>query len=175
VTSLHASLATADHVDAVYALLSAAGERLAARGFPNWLPAYPRERVAENVSEGIVWMVSEGDGGRRAEVMVATWTLRPIPTHPYAGIAWHDAHAIARYLNRLAVTPEHQGRGIGRWCLARIAEQCAGDAVAAVRCDVLQAHVPLRRFYERHGYESRGNRFHSGWRFEVYERVLAQR
>jgi hypothetical protein len=35
--------------------------------------------------------------------------------------------------------------------------------------------VPLRRFYERYGYESRGNRFHSGWRFEVYERMIAAR
>ncbi len=171
-TILLASLASADDVDAVHALLSAAGDRLAARGFPNWLPAYPRERVVENVSDGIVFTVR--DGGRGAGVVVATYFLRPLPVHPYVGIAFADPSARARYLNRLAVHPDHQGRGIGRWCLERAAEQCAAEGVTAVRCDVLQANVPLRRFYERHGYEARGERFHSGWQFTVYERVIAR-
>jgi ribosomal protein S18 acetylase RimI-like enzyme len=167
VNTPRASLATADDIDAVYALLASAGARLAARGFPNWLPAYPRERVAENIDDGLVWRVVSG------EELVAAYTLRPLPTHPYVGIEWHDAEAIARYLNRLAVSPEHQGRGIGRWCLAQVAEQCAAEGATAVRCDVLQANVPLRRFYERQGYEARGERFHSEWHFTVYERVLS--
>jgi ribosomal protein S18 acetylase RimI-like enzyme len=171
VTTLVALPATADDIDAVHTLLAAAGARLAARGFPNWIPPYPRERVAENVSDGIVWLVRDGVQG--AGEIVATYVLRPIPTHPYAGIDWHAPNAIARYLNRLAVDPRHQGRGIGSWCLQHVAEQCASDGASAVRCDVLQANIPLRRFYERNGFAERGQRFHSGWHFTVYERVLA--
>lgn len=167
VKELRALVATPDDVDAVHALLAAAGERLATRGFPNWIPAYPRSRVAENVDDGIVRVV------RGAGVLVATYTLRPLATHPYKGISWHDPDAIARYLNRLAVDPRHQGCGIGSWCLEQAAEECRRDGASAVRCDVLQANVPLRRFYESHGYEARGERFHSGWYFTVYERVLA--
>ncbi|MFA6165857.1 MAG: GNAT family N-acetyltransferase [Gemmatimonadaceae bacterium] len=166
-TDLRAIVATSADVDAVHALLAAAGERLAKRGFPNWVPAYPRARVAENIEDGIVW------GVRGAGELVATYTLRPLATHPYTGIDWHDPDAIARYLQRFAVDPRLQGRGIGRWCLEQLAEECARDGATAVRCDVLQANVPLRRFYERHGYEARGDRFHSGWDFTVYERVLA--
>lgn len=165
---LRTLVATPADVDPIHALLAAAGERLAKRGFPNWVPAYPRSRVAENVDDGIVRVVrSDGE-------LVATFTLRPLATHPYHGIEWHDPDAIARYLNRLAVDPRHQGLGIGRWCLEQVAEECARDGAAAVRCDVLQANVPLRRFYERHGYEERGERFHSGWYFAVYERVLGR-
>lgn len=159
-------VATGDDLDAVHALLEAAGERLATRGFPNWLPAYPRERVAENIDDGIVRVV----WNERA--LVATFTLRPLPTHPYSEIAWHDTDARARYLNRLAVAPAQQGQGIGAWCLARVDEECRRDGATAVRCDVLQANIPLRRFYERHGYALRGARFHSGWHFTVYERVV---
>jgi GNAT superfamily N-acetyltransferase len=166
VTDLSAFVATPADVDAVHALLAAAGERLAKRGFPNWVPAYPRARVAENVEDGIV------RGVRGAGVLVATYTLRPLATHPYRNIDWHDPDAIARYLNRLAVDPTHQGRGIGRWCLEQVGLECRNDGATAVRCDVLQANVPLRRFYERHGYAARGERFHSGWHFTVYERVL---
>jgi GNAT superfamily N-acetyltransferase len=168
-TDYHATLAAPDDVDAVHALLSAAGDRLAAGGFPNWLPAYPRERVAENISDRLVWIVREASGAD----LVATYALRPLSVHPYNGVEWADPSAIARYLNRLAVHPAQQGRGVGRWCLQRVAEQCATDGATAVRCDVLQANVPLRRFYERNGYTLRGDRFHSGWWFAVYERVIA--
>jgi GNAT superfamily N-acetyltransferase len=168
-TDFRATLAAPDDIDAVHALLSAAGDRLATRGFPNWLPAYPRERVAENVSDRIVWIVRDASD----DAVVATYTLRPLSVHPYKDVEWADASAVARYLNRLAVHPAHQGRGVGRWCLQRVAEQCATDGATAVRCDVLQANVPLRRFYERNGYALRGDRFHSGWRFAVYERVIA--
>ncbi|MHB0963020.1 MAG: GNAT family N-acetyltransferase [Gemmatimonadaceae bacterium] len=166
--TLHALVATAADVDPVYTLLAAAGDRLAKRGFPNWIPAYPRARVAENIEDGIVRVV------RGAGVLVATYTLRPLATHPYKNMDWHDPDAIARYLNRFAVDPRHQGLGIGRWCLEQLAEECARDGATAVRCDVLQANVPLRRFYERHEYEARGDRFHSGWDFTVYERVLGR-
>lgn len=165
-TALHATLATAGDIDAVHALLSAAGDRLAARGYPNWLPAYPRQRVAENISDGITYAV-QGAGA-----IVAVYTLRPLPVHPYNEIDWADPTAMARYLNRLAVHPAHQGRGVGRWCLQHVAAQCQADGVTAVRCDVLQANIPLRRFYERSGYHDRGSRFHSGLHFSVYEQVL---
>ena len=166
VKELRALVATPADVDSVYALLAAAGELLSKRGFPNWLPPYPRARVAENVDDGIVRVVHS------AGVLIATYTLRPLATHPYQGIEWQDPDAIARYLNRLAVDPRHQGRGVGRWCLEQVAEECTRDGASAVRCDVLQANVPLRRFYERYGYVARGERFHSGWAFTVYERVL---
>jgi GNAT superfamily N-acetyltransferase len=169
VTSLDASLATADHIDAVYALLSAAGGRLAEHGFPNWIPAYPRARVAENIGDGIVWIVRATGTGAGAQELVATYTLRQVPVHPYVGITWADDAAVARYLHRLAVHPVHQGRGVGAWCLQQVAERCAAEGATAVRCDVLQANAPLRRFYERSGYEARGSRFHSGWWFTVYE------
>lgn len=168
--SLSVSCATARDAGDVHALLEAAATRLAARGFPNWLPVYARELLEADIAAQIVHAVRDADGA-----LVATFMLRTEPARPYAGIEWGQPDGTPRYLNRLAVAPKHQGFGIGRWCLARIAEQCAADGVTAVRCDVLQANVPLRRFYERYGYESRGNRFHSGWRFEVYERMIAAR
>lgn len=80
----------------------------------------------------------------------------------------------ARYLNRLAVDPARTGQGIGRWCLAHLAESCARHGVTAIRCDVLAANAPLRRFYERAGYALRGTRTHSGWEFVCYERGVTR-
>lgn len=165
--ALSATLATPDDARAIHALLAAAGEQLSLRGFPNWLPAFPIERVLAGIEEQAVWLVRAPD-----DELVATYALRAAPAHRYEEIAWADPHAEARYLNRLAVAPAWYGQGVGSWCLATIADTSRQAGASAVRCDVLSPNAPLRRFYERAGYELRGERHHSGWKFAVYERLL---
>lgn len=169
-TELRAALATADDIDAVHALLARAGQGLAVLGYKNWIPAYPRERLVDSVEHGALWTVRDTTTGD----LVATYTLRTAPPHPYEGIAWGAPDDNARYLGRLAVDPERQGAGIGRWCLAHIAGECTQRGASSVRCDVLSANQKLRRIYERAGYVARGEREHSGWRFAVYELMLAR-
>jgi ribosomal protein S18 acetylase RimI-like enzyme len=170
-TEYTAVRARADDTDAVHALLAAAGRHLAARGFRNWEPPYPRERVATDVAEGVVFVVrgpGPGAGGP-----LATYALRGAPGRPYVPAPWADPAAPACYLSRLAVTPDAQGQGVGAWCLRRVAAQAVAAGARAVRCDVLAANAGLRSFYERAGYRARGTRVHSGWEFACYERLLA--
>lgn len=152
---------------AVQALLAAAGEALARQGFANWLPPYPLERLARDVDERDVYVVHSAD----AEV-AATFTLAPTAARPYQPAPWPDADLPAQYLNRLAVAPALQGRGLGSWCLREIERLARAAGARAIRCDVLAANAVLRRFYERHGYVARGKRSHSGWTFACYERLL---
>ena len=159
--------------EAVYELLAAAGRRLAMEGFHNWDPPYPRQRVAADIDEGAVFVVRSGPlSDLGAGALVATYALRAAPVRAYAPAPWADPDAPARYLNRLAVGPRVQGRGVGGWCLAHVATQAATEGARAVRCDVLAANVGLRRFYERAGYRVCGTRTHSGWEFACYEHRL---
>lgn len=168
--SLTSSPAVDADCDAVFALLGAAAEALAARGFRNWLPGYERERLVKDIADGVVHVVRDAQG-----TIVATYMLRTHPTHDYHGIDWGDACPRPRYLNRLAVDPARMSEGIGGWCLAHIVDMCAAEAATSVRCDVIAANVPLRRFYERQGWHVRGLRSHSGWEFAVYERETGNR
>jgi len=161
---LHSSLATPSLIESIHSLLAAASAEMAAHGYTNWMPPYPRERLAADVAAGVVYAVRD-----ESERLVATFMLRTAPVRPYTDIAWQDAGAKAYYLNRLAVDPARLGQGIGRWCLEEIARLCAQAGVQAVRCDVLRDNARLRTFYERAGYEARGEREHSGWEFVVYE------
>lgn len=164
--------ACAAEVDAVHALLAAAGTRLAERGFRNWLPHYPRERVAADVADGVVFLVR--DPGDRAARLRAVFTLRAAPVRPYLPPPWPEPDAPARYLNRIAVHPGAQGRGLGAWCLAWAVARAEAEGARALRCDVLAANAGLRAFYERAGFVARGTRTHSGWTFACYERALGQ-
>lgn len=167
--TLHCALACSSELEAVHALLGAASERLASRGFPNWLPVYPRELLAADIEAQVVRTVRDPAG-----TLVATYMLRVNAVRPYAGITWAREDATPRFLNRLAVSTARQGEGIGRWCLARMAQECAAEGADAIRCDVLAANVPLRRFYEHHGYVARGERYHSDWHFTVYEHAFGE-
>ena len=159
--------AAADDVPALHALLVAAGRHLAAQGFTNWDPPYPIERLAADVARRVVH--GAWDGGEA----VATFTLAPVPPRPYEPhIRWLDPDAPAQYLNRLAIHPSRQRAGLGRWCLAAIDAMARDEGAVAVRCDVLFANRGVRDFYERHGYEFRGERAHGGRMFASYERVL---
>lgn len=165
--ALRVTSATPLDLAEVHLLLESASTRLAERGFPNWLPAYPRDRLTADIDAGVVQVVRDALG-----TIVATYMLRREPVRPYIEMAWGDSPGNARYLNRFAVLPERTAQGIGSWVLRQLHRECTVAGVDAVRCDVLRANVPLRRFYERLGYERRGERAHSGWEFTVYERVL---
>lgn len=159
--------ATTADLDAVHELLAAAGAQLAVEGFANWIPPYPRERLALDIDSAVVWVVRD-DGG----TLVATYTLRASPVRPYDPAPWPEPEAPARYLNRLAVHPSRHGRSVGGWCLDYIAASSALEGARAIRCDVLAANLRLCRFYESAGYAARGTRSHSGWDFSGYELLL---
>jgi GNAT superfamily N-acetyltransferase len=163
--------ATSADAAGVHALLVAAGRGLAARGFLNWSTPYPREKLDADIATREVYVVFD-DGDRRERRPIATFALGATPARADAPMHWRTPDAPARYLNRLAVDPTHQGRGLGGWCLERIEELARDAGATAVRCEVLRANAATRRLYERHGYEERGEWYRADWTFTCYERPL---
>ena len=155
-----------DDAVAVHTLLTAAGDALARQGFRNWIPHYPLDRVRGDIGEREVYVVHDTDEP------VATYTLARAALRAYAPAPWPEPALASLYLNRLAVDPARQGHGIGAWCLQQIATEARSRDMKAIRCDVLEANLGLRGFYERHGYVARGRRTHSGWSFSCYECIL---
>lgn len=160
--------ATPADAPTIHALLAAAGRALAAQGFHNWATPYPLERIDADIRTRTVILA------RRDDRPVAVWTLGSAPFHAYDPAPWPDPSLPATYLNRLAVDPALQGRGMGAWCLAEIDRWAAEAGVRAIRCDVLAANGRLMEFYRRHGYRQAGARTHSGWDFACLERLLPE-
>jgi ribosomal protein S18 acetylase RimI-like enzyme len=156
--------ATLADVDEVVRLLHAASRHLAEQGYANWTPPYPPERVAADVVSREVYLVYAAAGGAAS----GTFTLGTDAARPYDPAPWPDPSAPALYLNRLAVHPGVEGRGLGGWCLDEIA-RIARARGSVVRCDVIARNRRLRGLYERHGYLLHGERSHSGWTFASYE------
>lgn len=158
----------AAHAAAVHAVLVACGAHLARQGFHNWDPPHPLARLSADVAAREVWAVWMGDGG-----VAATFTLGTTPPHPDDPPAWRDPGAPALYLSRLAVHPGAQGHGLGAWCMGRVERRARELGCRAVRFDVLAANARLRGFYERLGYEPRGERTRKPYAFACYDKLLA--
>lgn len=160
--------ATARDQEAIYTLLAEAGARLAADGYFNWTPPYPRERIAADLAGGVMHLVFSPEGNSR-DAPLATYTLRAEPVHSYRPPPWPRPSLRAWYLNRLAVSVAAQGNGVGSWCLEHLRRAATAAKIQAIRCDVLADNRALCAFYGRAGYQACGRRAHSGWEFGCYE------
>lgn len=151
---------------AVHAVLAACGAELARHGFRNWDPPYPLDRLLADAAAREVWAVWRDDA------IVATFTLGADPPHPADVPAWRMPDAPALYLGRLAVHPAAQHGGLGAWCMGVVERRARELSCRAIRFDVLAANHRLRAFYERLGYEMRGERTRPPFAFSCYDKLL---
>lgn len=165
--SLTIRRATVADISAIHELLVECGSEMARAGFHNWNPPATPQRLQHDIAEREVYVALDG------EKVVATVTASTEPTVAYDSSAqWHDRHARALYVNRLAVKPALQGNGLGR-LLSDLMEQRARESgCAAVRLDALAANKRLLEFYARSDYEMRFEREHSGWQFVCLEKLI---
>lgn len=156
-----------DAVEPLHAILRACGEDLRDRlGLRHWDPPYPIERFRADAVDRAVYALL--DHGRAA----GTFTIGTVPPSYYDAAVWTEPAARALYLNRMAVLPAEQRRGLGAACLG-IVEQLARDAgCAAVRLDAIEANDAALRFYERAGYERRGTADWPAGRSVLFEKHL---
>lgn len=147
----------AEEVEPLHSILSKCGKDMQARfGLSHWIPPYPLELMHKSAQERDVYAVYDG------VELVATFTTGAAPPPYYLTIpglwqSWDAAGEPALYLNRLAVLPEFQGRGIGTWCMKKIERLAQAEGCRAVRFDAYDKHLKLLEFYDRLGYHRRGS------------------
>jgi GNAT superfamily N-acetyltransferase len=161
-----------DDIDDLYALIVACGEDMWRRlGLDHWKPPIPIEMFREYARTKQVFAV-ENDGA-----LVGTFTIGFDPPEPYPLERWSDATHKAIYLNKLAVRPNLQQKGLGRWCMEEIERLAAARGCQALRFDALTRNAPLLDFYDHLGYRRAGDMYvydeiNRGWDIVLYEKVL---
>ena len=166
--------------ESIYVLIAECGRELAASGFDNWTPPpVSVETLRESAARDVVLVASSAATGRTRDELFGTITLADRPAHPFdvqcreGDVKWNaPPDALAWYMSRLAVRPGWQQRGIGLELLTVAEGYARKHGVAALRLDALAANERLTRWYRRIGYVRCGHRTHSGWEFDVLERLL---
>ena len=124
-------------------------------GLGHWMPPYPLDALRKSAEERNVYAVHDGDA------LVGTFTTGTQPPSYYLTIpgvqeAWDTSGEPALYVNRLAVLPELQGRGIGTWCMKTMERLARAEGCRAVRFEAYDKHLELLEYYDRLGYHRRG-------------------
>jgi len=138
-------------VGQVQIVLDDATAWLRGRGIEQWPVRFDADWVAAQVARGTTWLVSVNgvDAGT-----VAVEAEDPL---------WPDGEPAA-YVHRLAVRRTVPGLGgkILDW---------AAQSVPRVRLDCIRSNEHLRRYYESHGFDHRGDVQFDGYWLSRYERV----
>jgi ribosomal protein S18 acetylase RimI-like enzyme len=87
-------------------------------------------------------------GGEPVGTYTLTWSHREL---------WGIDGGEAGYLHRFAVAPEVAGRGVGGMLLDQAAEQVSARGRRWLRLDCDSDNGGLRAYYERHGFQHRGD------------------
>ncbi len=149
-----------EDVERVASVLDEAADWLHSRGIRQWPVHAPRQVVADRICRRECYLAWDGDD------LVGTLTLQTADQE-----VWGDQPPGALYLRGLAVRRAHAGRG--RELLAW-AERAAGAAgLRYVRLGCMASNLALRAYYERAGYQHRGDRLDAaGWLESLYEKSV---
>jgi GNAT superfamily N-acetyltransferase len=148
-------------VAAVAALLDEATVWVGERGYEQWPLPFPHDDIAAAIERGEVF-VAELDGDA-----VATVTL--LWDDP---LYWPDARPDAAYVHKLAVSRACAGQRIGQSIVEWADETAAAAGRDFLRLDCLRDNPGIRAYYERLGFEHRGDLFVNGRDMSIYERLV---
>jgi GNAT superfamily N-acetyltransferase len=153
--------ATADDARLVGEMLDEATAYVARLGFEQWPVPFPQEELRQRIERGEIYVV-EVDGEPSA-----TFTL--LWDDPFY---WGERPPDSVYLHKLAVRRAFAGRGLGPEIVDWVEREAASKGRQFVRLDCIRDNPRIRAYYERLGFEHRGDRDHPRVPVALFERVV---
>ena len=153
--------ATLGDVPAVADMLDEATAFVRTKGRNQWPVPFPQDELRDAVADGALHVV-EVDGDR-----AATFVL-PLDDPKF----WGERPPDAVYLHKLAVRRAFAGRGLGVRIVDWIGEEGRRLGRAFIRLDCQRDLPGIRRYYERLGFELRGELERGRFAWALYERQL---
>ena len=160
-------LADESAAPAIAALRVVTARELTARfGRGHWSGETSERSVLAGMRESKVWIA------RRGETIVATFRMSTTTPCAIDRIYFApSSHPL--YLTDMAVRPDLQGQGIGRWCLEK-AVACARSWPAdAIRLDAYDADAGAGAFYAKCGFREVGSVEFRGVPLTYFEWLLS--
>jgi GNAT superfamily N-acetyltransferase len=152
----------------VLELLADAAAWTASIGFSNWPARFPRKIATRGIANGELYVGEAGD--EIVATVALTWS---------DPMFWGACADDAGYVHRLAVRRDRAGAGLGAEIIEWAARQVSAAGRAWLRLDASADNLPLCSYYERLGFEYRGDAGgeldqHDGtvrhWKQRLYER-----
>lgn len=132
-------------------LTKACAAYLCSKGILQWNEKYPsREAFMNDLERGELWVL-ELDGK-----LIGCMALSTLMDAEYREVNWRGTTGDNRYVHRLAVLPEFQGRGYARKLMDHAEAMARSEGAVSVRLDTFSQNKRNQRFYELRGYQRLG-------------------
>jgi ribosomal protein S18 acetylase RimI-like enzyme len=148
-------------VAVVAGLLDEATVWVGTRGYEHWPLPFPRDQIAGAIDRGEVYL-AELDGDAVATVTL----LWDDPTY------WGERPPDAAYVHKLAVSRACAGQRIGDAIVEWADGTAAAQGRSFLRLDCLRDNPGIRAYYERLGFEHRGDLVVADRDMSIYERAV---
>ncbi len=137
--------------DALIELYARAGKALLKGGIDQWDASYPdRPRIHQDIQRGEAFVLRFGEQVRGAIVLNAE------ADEEYDEVTWQGRDSDALIVHRLAIAPKDQGAGFAQDLMRFAFEHAQERAFQSIRLDVFSENTRAIGFYERLGFERRG-------------------
>jgi len=145
VSQLDVRQAQPEDLDTVVAILSEAARWLLERGIRQWPDPFPRDRAAALLDRGDFYLVLVD--GEPAATFALLWSDPAF---------WGEQPPVAGYVHAIAVRRAYAGQKLGERLLDWAEERILAEGRELLRLDCMSDNAVLRDYYERLGFEPRG-------------------
>lgn len=161
----------AHQVNEILALTRACGEHLRDNGIDQWDENYPdRESLVKDIETRTLFAYHEG------ESVIGIVVLNEHQDEEYGEMSWSTSEDDRNLVvHRLAVSPEHQGKGIARKLMDFAEDYARDQGFDAIRLDTFSQNPRNQRFYVNRGYTELGLvylKYKKDYPYHCYELLL---
>lgn len=144
-----------EELEEILSMTRACGKHMRENGIDQWDENYPDlPRLAEDIASKTLFAYREND--RVLGIVVLNETQDP----EYAEISWSTLETARNLVvHRLAVAPEHQGKGIARKLMDFGEAWAKEQGYDAIRLDTFSQNPRNQKFYANRGYKALGSVF----------------
>jgi GNAT superfamily N-acetyltransferase len=152
-----------EDAEEIYNILKLAGEHmLEKQGFGHWVPAYPLERIIEDIENSFVFI------GKKDDKTIMTFTLG---VKPYG--FWLSRPCIkCLYSRKAAVLPEYGGCGYGIESEQFLQDFAIKEGYERIRCEVYDQNKRQIAYVKMFGYKEVGTAPTRRFQVVCFEKVL---
>ena len=134
-------------LDSIFSVINDCKESMRLSGHQQWPDHHPsREVVAMGVQSGAHFVAVDG------EEILGGMLLNNSQDEQYKQVEWRVNEGSPFIVHRLAISPNHQGRGVAKKLMVFAEEFAKSHGSTAIRLDTYAGNGVSNRFYENLGY-----------------------
>ncbi|WP_411894051.1 GNAT family N-acetyltransferase [Winogradskyella sp. A2] len=162
--------ATQEDISSIMAMTKACAKTMIAKGIYQWNEHYPNKSAFINDIGRDELFVLEIENKLAGSIVIST-----LMDDEYFPIKWLTKNSNNIYIHRLAVHPDHQGKGLAQNLMDFAENYAIENNYTSIRLDTFSQNKRNQKFYELRGYKRLGDIYfpkQSVYPFHCYELVL---